>query len=216
MTELYYTIKNPNSLSTKGENITKVISQLFALNKLALSLGKYNFVSFHGNRKDAMNQITQLLQVGNNIITRTDKTKYIGLTLDENLWWGPHIDVTCNNLCKYFSVFYNIRNSMTAKTSRTIYYACIYSRIKYGIEVFGSASDSKKKKLQIMQNELMKILTNKDRMYGTVKLHNELDILQIQDIFETSVLNFVFKYVKDVPIETFKKLFYIQTRTSWL
>ena len=33
----------------------------------------------------------------------------------------------------------------------------------------------------------MKLLTNKDRMYGTVKLHNELYILQIQDIFETSV-----------------------------
>ena len=53
----------------------------------------------------------------------------------------------------------------------------------------------------------MKLLTNKDRMYGTVKLHNELDILQIQDIFETSVLNFVFKCVKDVPIEPFKNYF---------
>ena len=67
-----------------------------------------------------------------------------------------------------------------------------------------------------MQNKSMKLLTNKDRMYGTVKLHNELDILQIQDIFETSVLNFVFKCVKDVPIEPFKKLFYIQTWTAWL
>ena len=53
----------------------------------------------------------------------------------------------------------------------------------------------------------MKLLTNKDRMYGTVKLHNELDILQIQDIFETSVLNFVLKCVKDVPIEPFKNYF---------
>ena len=84
---------------------------------------------------------------------------------------------------------------MTAKTSRMIYYACIYSRIKYGIEVFGSASDSKMKKLQIMPNKLMKLLTNKDRMYGTVKLHNELDILQMQYIFETSVLNCVSKCV---------------------
>ena len=205
-TAIFYYDKDPNTLSTKGENIMKVISKWFALNKLALSLGKSNFVLFHGNRKDAMNQITQL-QVGNDIITRTDKTKYIGLTLDEKLSWGPHIDEICNNLCKYFSVFYNIRNSMTAKTSRTVYYACIYSRIKYSIEVFGSASDSKMKKLQMMQNKLMKLLTNKDRMYGTVKLHNELDILQIQDIFETSVLNFVFKCVKDVTIEPFKNYF---------
>ena len=58
-----------------------------------------------------------------------------------------------------------------------------------------------------MQNKLMKLLTNKDSMYGTVKLHKELDILQIQDIFETSVLNFVFKWVKDIPIEPIKYYF---------
>ena len=130
-TAIFYYDKNPNTLSTKGENTMKVISKWFAWNKLALSLGKSNFDLYHGTRKDATNQITQL-QVGNDMITKTDKTNYIGLTLDETLSWGPHID----EICKYFSVFYNIRNSMTAKTSRTIYYACIYPRIKYGIEVF--------------------------------------------------------------------------------
>ena len=44
-------------------------------------------------------------------------------------------------------------------------------------------------------------------MYGTVKFHNELDILQIQDTFETSVLTFVLKCVKCIPIEPFKNYF---------
>ena len=124
----------------------KVISKWFALYKQALSLGKSNFVLFHGNRKDPMKQITQL-QVGSDMTTRTDKTQYIWVTLDEKLSWGPHIDEICNKLCKYLSVFCNIRNSVTAKTSRTIYYACIYP-----------------------------------------------------------VLNFVFKCVKDIPIEPFKNI----------
>ena len=103
-TAILYYDKNPNTLSTKGENIMKVISKWFSLNKLALSLGKSNFVLFHGNHKDAMNQITQL-QVGNDIITRTDKTKYIRLTLDENLSWGPHIDEIATTLVNISACF---------------------------------------------------------------------------------------------------------------
>ena len=61
----------PSPLKVKIQK-KKNISKWFALNKLALSLGKSNFVLFHGNRKDAMNQITQL-QVGNDMITRTDE-----------------------------------------------------------------------------------------------------------------------------------------------
>ena len=75
-TAILYYEKTPNILSTKGENTMKVISKWFALYKQALSLGKSNFVLFHGNRKDPMKQITQL-QVGSDMTTRTDKTQYI-------------------------------------------------------------------------------------------------------------------------------------------
>ena len=69
---------------------------------------------------------------------------------------------------------------MTAKTSMTLYYACIYSGIKYGIEVFGSASDSKmKKKTTNNAKQINETSYKLNRMYGSVKLHNEHDILQI-------------------------------------
>ena len=73
-----------------------------------------------------------------------------GLTLDENLSWDAHIDDVCNNLVKYFSIFYNIRNVVTSHVARAIYFACIHSRIKYGTETYGSASEYKISKLQIL------------------------------------------------------------------
>ena len=66
---------------------------------------------------------------------------------------------------------------MTAKTSMTIYYACIYCGIKYGIEVFGTASDSKMKKTTNNAKQINETSYKLNRMYGSVKLHNQHDII---------------------------------------
>ena len=108
------------------------------------------------------NQITAI-DIGDESILRTHSAKYIGLTLDENIFWDAHIDDVYNNLVKYFSIFYNIRNVVTPHVARAIYFACIHSRIKYGIETYGSASEYKISKLQILQNKLLKLFTKKER-----------------------------------------------------
>ena len=40
---------------------------------------------------------------------------------------------------------------------RQLYYAFIYSRIKYGIELYGISSASNMNKVQVIQNKLLKI-----------------------------------------------------------
>ena len=39
---------------------------------------------------------------------------------------------------KYFGIFNQIKNKMTSKLSRELYFALIYSKIKYAIEVYGN------------------------------------------------------------------------------
>ena len=54
--------------------------------------------------------------------------------------------------------------------------------------------------LQILQNKLLRVLTKKGHMYSTNKVHNDLDLLKINDIYESEVLSFVYNCVnKNVP-----------------
>ena len=76
----------------------------FKLNKLELSIGKSNFIIFHGVRKNKVDNITEL-KIGTEILQRSNTVKYIGVTLDECLSWDQHIDSVCSSLVKYFSVF---------------------------------------------------------------------------------------------------------------
>ena len=65
-----------------------------------------------------------------------------------------------------------------------VYYALIYSRLSYSVEIYGTAKRSTLRPLQIMQNRIIKILTGKHRRYPTNQLYSELELLQINEIHE--------------------------------
>ena len=79
--------------------------------------------------------------------------------------------------------------------------------MKYAIEVYGTASQSRINKLQILQNKLMKLLVRKDRLYSTNALHTDLNILKVKDIHETAVLQCVNSCIKETPIGPFVEYF---------
>ena len=76
------------------------------------------------------------------IIKRVNSFKYLGITLDETLNWSVNVNILCESLLKYFGIFYHIKYKVTPKVARQIYYAFIYSRIQYGIEVYSSCSET--------------------------------------------------------------------------
>ena len=73
--------KNVIDLMHQGTGIMKKIVEWFMTNKLSLSLGKSNFVLFHGRRKDSHEEI-QTISIGQDEIPRVTQFKYIGLTLE--------------------------------------------------------------------------------------------------------------------------------------
>ena len=120
-------------------------------------------------------------------------TKYLGLYLDEYLTWDVHVTKLCKSLMKYFGIFKNLRDSITKNVARQLYHAFIYSRIDYGVQVYGSCSNKLLSKIQILSNKLLKFLLKRHPRTPTNHLYNELKILKVTDIFEVNVLAFVKK-----------------------
>ena len=154
-TAIFLYHKDIDVLIQDGNETMNEIMTWFETNKLSLSLGKSNFILFHGKQKNSQRQITNIT-IGQEAIPRTYSAKYIGLTLDENLSWDAHIDNVCNNLVRYFSIFYNIRDIITIHVARAIYFSCIHSRVKYGMETYGSASEYKMAKLKYYKINFLK------------------------------------------------------------
>ena len=169
------------------------LNSWFRSNKLSLNIEKSSFVIFRSPKKRVPNT-PEHIEFLNFRIKRVSSMKFLGIILDEHLTWELQINEVCNKLKSMFHAFYNIRNFLSKENIKTIYYTLIYSRIKYGIAVYGQASITKMKRIQILQNRLLKVLADKVFRYSTDKLHDEFEMLKVTDVANQEILTFVFNY----------------------
>ena len=109
-------------------------------------------------------------------IERVDTFQYLRVTLDETLNWNEHVDKLCKSLLKYFGTFNQIKHKVTTKIAHQIYYAFIYSRIRFEIGVYGSCSETNMNRIQMIQNQSLKLILKLDRRTPT--LHRNVRIVK--------------------------------------
>ena len=77
------------------------------------------------------------------VISSSEATRFLGMYIDENLKWDKH----CQELCKTLSsICYQIRNLklvLTEDQLRSFYFACVQSRLCYGICFWGASPGSR-------------------------------------------------------------------------
>ena len=115
-------------------------------------------------------------------ISRVKHTKYIGLEIDELLTWEYHINTEIiSSLTKFFGIFYNIRHILNTKLKRTVYFSSIYSKIRYGLEIYGNCASKHFNKIQIIQNKLLRVLTNREPLYDNNQLPKVLSLIKLDE-----------------------------------
>ena len=85
----------------------------------------------------------------------------------------------------------------------------VYSRIQYGIELYGSCSDSLLKKIQTLQNKLLKVLYKLPYRTRTNELHFKLRLHKVKDIYKMNILKFVYNSKNKKSIKQFHNYFKI-------
>ncbi len=126
---------------------------------------------------------------------------------DENLNWEEHIENLNKSLIKTGDSFKIIKNHVHADNTTIPYYAYIYSKIQYGIEVHRRENKTALKNVQIQQNRLLKILHNKDYFTPTIQLHIYLNLLLVWDIYKLDIAKFVYKHQTNTLPEIFDNIF---------
>ena len=192
-TTIFFHTNSIDDIISTGKVIMTQLTNWFKANKLTLNADKSSFTIFKSSRKVIPN-LPVHIDFQNQQIKRTSHIKFLGIILDENLTWNHHVNEICSKLKRLFHIFYNIRNYLTEDNIKTIYYALVYSRIKYGITVYGQACKTKLKRIQTIQNQLLKVISGKNYRFSTNELHDEFDLLLVKDIANQEIVAFVHNY----------------------
>ena len=198
--------KNLNTLIKESKDLYSKLFRWCLYNGLTINFSKTCFILFHTKNKPIPPGLNSI-HVENIEIQRVQSTKYLGLFIDEKLYWNDHVNYLCKNLTKFFGLFKRVRNCIQNKLCRQLYFAFIYSKISYGIQVYGSCAENTLSKVQTIQNKLMKFLMKLDSRTSTNRLHDIMQVLKVKDLYEVNVLNFVANSLKELNTDVFKDYF---------
>ena len=206
-TNIFVEHENLELVYENAKIVLEYLYQWFKDNKLTVNSKKSSFTIFTKSHIRNITNFPDSININNERILISNSTKYLGVSIDQELSWKEHVQELCNGLKGMFSVFYNIRSYLTIDHIITIYYTLIYSRIKYGLAVYGTANRGIIDKVQVLQNQLLKVLTDKPYRYRTNKLHNELKLLKVDDLYKQEILTFVHNFQNNKLPSVFEHYF---------
>lgn len=187
-----YGVQSFDELQRSMTSDLKLIKKWMGQNKLSINFNKTNFLIFYLRNTD-ISKIFNEICFDNIKIDRVMESKYLGLIINHNLSWIPHIEFLKNKVSKFIGVLYRISKFVDTTTKLKIYYAFIHSHLTYLNTIWGSAADSSINTIQILQNKAIKLIYNLHRLTPSVDLYTESPMLPIKYLFKFELSLLVFK-----------------------
>lgn len=189
-TNLFITHKDNDKLFSLANTELNKISVWFKSNKLLLNSKKSSYIHFSYSNNES-----KAVYIDNEKINQVNETKFLGVTIDKDLKWGPHISKLCKKLSQSIGVIYRLRNELNGKTMLTLYFSIIYTHLTYSNIIWGSADKIHLNKISVLQNRFFRLLKYKinKKNVKTIEIYKLSNCLTFKDIHTLNVCLFMFK-----------------------
>lgn len=175
------------------QGLRDVISWL-QINLLTLNFNKSKFIYFSIIKRNISSVQNMKIQAhsckdapdkdcGCVFLEQVNSIKYLGVIIDEQLTWMPHIESVSSRVRKLIWVFKNLRHVTSSELLKSIYYAICQSIVGYCISVWGGACKTKLLNLERSQRSVLKVMSFKPFRYPTDLLYAECKILSVRQLF---------------------------------
>lgn len=152
----------------KANKVLSSVQRFMASNLLHINLSKCFYMYFKPNihsrntcvRAEGFNSDHRISLNGRKV-KQVSTIKFLGVIIDENLTWLPHIEGLRKKLLMCVGTLYRIRTSIPKRLFKSIYHALFESHLTYGISVWGAQSQSVLNDLFTIQKKCLRMLFSK-------------------------------------------------------
>ena len=81
-----------------------------------------------------------------------DAVKYLGITIDNRLYFNEHINALATKISRSLEVLRKLRHILSISALRSFYYSMIHPHLLYEITVWGNTFDKQLKSIATLQN----------------------------------------------------------------
>jgi hypothetical protein len=137
-----------------------------------------------------MTKNSQLINISmcleNNRIFNNQRTKFLGLIVDNKLSWKPHMDHLINKLSTACYVIRSVKPYANTNVNVMTYHSLFHAVMNYGIIFWGTSSNSTQ--VFKMQKKAIRIIMGRSNRESCRNLFKELNILPLISQYILSLL----------------------------
>ena len=151
---IYTCAKSVNDIIENLQSDLKIVLKWFKDNQMMANPGKFQFMIL------SKNTINESIVIGNKTIESSKSVKLLGLTIDNKLNFGIHI----NNICKVASAKIKgsgrIRKRLNLSQAKILYNSFILSQFNYCCLVWMFCSKTQQNKINHIQKKSSPFITS--------------------------------------------------------
>ena len=164
-TNIFVAGNSKKGVYEKANEVLNYVYNYMVSNKLHINMSKCNYMYFRPNIANyqvcARSRELLKLSINGKNIKQVASTKFLGVIIDEDLSWIPHVDYLNKKLKSCCGAIKRIKNYIPESQFVNIYHSLFESHLSYCISVWGGASQAEIEKLFITQKYCMRILFGK-------------------------------------------------------
>ena len=180
-TNLFSSGSNAISLQDGVNNDLAIIAEWLKVNKLSLNIKKTHFMCFSAKYKSRPGIS---LQIDGEAIAEVNKSKFLGVVIDNKLSWKDHISFVCRKVARGIGVIIKARKVLHNESLKCLYYSFIYPYMIYCNPVWGSACKTNIESLQVLQKRAVRIILGVHPRSPSEPLFTTLKFLNCKNIFK--------------------------------
>ena len=194
----YILFADDTNLFCSNENVKVLYEQIndglaklkkwFAINKLSLNIEKTNYIKFSPGKSS----INMNLMIGDKTIQRVTSTKFLGVTIHENLSWKLHIAEICSKMMKAVGIMNRMKTFLPQHTLKMLYNTLVAPHMTYSCEVWGTTYPSNITKIVTIQKKSLRIINRLNFLDHCEHLFDR-KIMRFQQLVKFKISIFMFK-----------------------
>ena len=130
-----------------------------------------------------------------------NKTKFLGIVIEEHLNWAMHISHLCNIIARNVGILQKLRYFIPAYVLKILYHSLVLSHLQYCTLLGANSYHSHLHKLRLLQKKAIRIISNTDSLAHSSKLFFNLKLLKLDDIMKFQLGTFMQSQIQDFPKE---------------
>ena len=205
--------KNVDVVSRRLQQSLKEVSGWCSNNCMVLNPSKSQCMAVATRQKHQLDTISLSLSLNGTAIEQVAHHRLLGVIIDNQLQWKPHIDSVCKKVSRNLFMLSKLRFITDTETRKLFYNAHVKSHVDYASTVWDGSSEANLKRLNSLHRRAAKLLSSEPQLSTDQKL-KRLKMLPLSRQLQFNKGVFMYNVHKQSSPHYIKELFTLEQSSS--